>query len=116
MFEVADCVKMIRKYYRKKPPLKGQWIAYEIPQDLPLVQFQRPMGNDHIALLSRWCCALAWTNLSAEHFVDLFEMTLREIKVIAVDSNLAVQNAAVFAFAPMLQPLHWMGVFIPILP
>ncbi len=51
-----------------------------------------------------------------ETFVDLFELVLRETKLIVCDSNLALLSAAVLAFAPVLQPLQWMGIFIPVLP
>jgi hypothetical protein len=112
-------VALLKRYYDTPPPPRGGSLLLPAPKLLLPIQFQRPNaapGKETRTLIAQWCAPLAWTHLGPESLVDLLEILLREFKVVVVDSNLAMLSAAVMACGPLLHPLKWSGVFLPILP
>lgn len=116
--QVPACVTLLKKYYESAVPNRGQNLVLPAPKLLLPIQFQRPQGgkNETNTLIAQWCCPLAWAHLTAETLLDLIELALREFKIIVIDSNLCMLSAAVYSFVPLLAPLKWSGVFLPILP
>lgn len=116
--QVPACVALLKKYYETPVPNLGGSIVIPAPRLLLPIEFHRPSsrGGEIHALLSQWATPLAWCRLTADTLVDLLEFALREMKIVVVDDNLAMLSAAVYAIAPMLRPLKWSGVFLPVLP
>jgi hypothetical protein len=117
--QVPACVQLLKKYYDTPVPGRGESLYLPAPKLLLPISFVRPnlsQTKERIALIAQWVCPLAWTLMSAEMLVDLLEILLREFKLIVVDTNLAMLSAAVLSCAPLLHPLIWSGVNLPILP
>jgi hypothetical protein len=117
--QIENCVELIQSYYSALVPRRGQRIQIAMPSCLASdIVFRRPKGkgDDVNILLSSWCCVLAWSRLSAHDLIDVLECLLNEYKVIVVGENQALITAAVLAFVPLLRPLVWTGVLLPLLP
>lgn len=76
----------------------------------------KPNQRESCLLLAAWTCKIGWCTLSAEDLVDILELLLTETSLIVIGSNLALVSAAVQSLIPLLQPLKWSGVFLPVLP
>lgn len=117
--QVPACVALLKRYYDTAVPARGASLKLPAPKLLLPIEFQRPNaspGKEARTLVAHWCCPLAWSYLTPETLVDLLELALREFKIIVVDANLAMLSASVMSFQPLLHPLKWAGVFLPILP
>ena len=116
--QVPACVQLLKKFYDMPLPQRGQSITLTASKLLQPIQFHRPaMGKSEThTLIAQWNCNLAWTHITPEMLLDLLELALREAKIIVVDKNLGMLSAAVYSLAPLLSPLKWSGVFLPILP
>jgi hypothetical protein len=113
-------VQLLKKYYDCPLPERGGLLKLPAPKLLNPITFQRPnlRGESREAhwLVAQWCSPLAWTYLTADTLVDLLEALCREFKLVVVDDNLAMLSAAVLSCGPILHPLTWSGVNLPVLP
>ena len=125
--QVPACVSLLKKYYAMRVPAAGDGFVLEVDSSLPSIQFERVGGGiggvgdvvseAELALyVSQWSMCVAWTFVSAEMVVDMLECALRETKIIVVDPNLAMLSAAVLSFIPLVRPLCWTSIILPILP
>ena len=115
--QVQGCIELIQKYYAAGVPKRGQRIQIALIGSKDII-FQRPIGigADIDILLANYCCVLSWSNIKAIDLVQLLECALKEYKIIICSENLALTTSAVLSFIPLLHPLSWTGVILPILP
>ena len=125
--QVPACVSLLKRYYAMRVPAAGDGFVLEVDSSLPSIQFERVGGGvggvgDVVSeaevglYVSQWSMCVAWTFVSAEMVVDMLECALRETKIIVVDPNLAMLSAAVLSFIPLVRPLSWTSIILPILP
>lgn len=66
--------------------------------------------------LSELTLVTAFQNLSLDNVLLLFNALLLEKPVVVVCANLCVATSIVLASAPLLEPLVWQGILMPVLP
>ena len=124
--QVPACVNLLKKFYTMRVPEVGDGFVLEVDNSLPSIQFERVgkaggradvVSKLEVSLyVSQWSLCVAWTFVSAEMVVDMLECALRETKIIVVDPNLAMLSSAVLSFIPLLRPLSWTSIILPVLP
>jgi hypothetical protein len=87
-----------------------------LPPPSPPVTCQFPAGDHQAILIADWALAAALRMLSLPNILTILASVLLERPVVIASSHLGVLSNTVFSFLPMIRPLIWQGLFVPILP
>ena len=82
----------------------------DIVQNIPCSRYS------DIQLIGRQHNIIAWHNITADIVVYLFELTLREYKIIVQHTDISIYTACVMSLLTLICPLQWVGVLLPTLP
>ena len=128
--QVPACVSLLTRYHHLRVPPVGAGFVLKVGDSLPSIQFERAGGGDEAGAAevsavsgreaalccAQWSLVVAWSFVSGDMLADMLECGLRETKLIVVDENLALVSAAVLSLLPLLRPLSWASIILPILP
>lgn len=71
---------------------------------------------DDITSLADWALAAAFKMLSLDILLTIFSSALLEGRIAIVCQDLGILSAVALSLIPMLQPIVWQGILIPVLP
>eukprot|EP01100_Stratorugosa_tubuloviscum_P003712 TRINITY_DN18_c0_g2_i11.p1 TRINITY_DN18_c0_g2~~TRINITY_DN18_c0_g2_i11.p1 ORF type:complete len:361 (+),score=31.76 TRINITY_DN18_c0_g2_i11:689-1771(+) len=98
------------------PPAPGLNIKIDFPNFLKTLTLHSPPGDGEAKLLSDWCYYSIFSLLSLQNVIFLLSCLLQERQIILHSRNLCILSLSVLSIIPLLRPLVWQGLCIPILP
>merc|ERR1711988_1647293 len=80
------------------------------------LNFYCPLGDMEAKLLSDYCIAALFRALSLEHILHFVSSILLERQVLVISRSLGVLSSAILSAIPILRPLVWQGLLVPLVP
>jgi len=103
-------------YYSQQPPKPGQSLYFQLPGEKETRNFYCPLADEEERLVADWALVPTFHILSIETFVALFTGLLLERSIVIVCRNPSTLSSIVLSVVPLLRPLRYQGLLIPILP
>jgi len=114
---VKSVVQLLKQFYNAALLHRGQVLTLHAHKLVEPISFQRPNAqHDNTFLIQRWAVPLILQVINVDQFLDLLECALCEYKILVICSNLSLLSSCILSFIPMLRPLNWCGIMLPILP
>eukprot|EP00898_Chlorokybus_atmophyticus_P004901 jgi/Chlat1/5411/Chrsp35S05312 len=133
----SDALKVITSYYQASVPAPGEMLTFQPLEHLPSLHYRRPnlppaLANaahhthhddvstivleEEAGAISSWAAAALCRALSLDNVLALLVGLLLEKQIVVIHPNLGVLTAVVLAVVPLLRPLQWHSLLLPILP
>lgn len=111
--EVRD---LLGTYYNSPFPQPGERMEIALPPGNPPVACQFPPGDYQALLISDWAMGSLTRALSLNNLLLILGAAMLERPVVFASQHLGVLSNSVMSLIPMLRPLVWQGLFVPLLP
>jgi hypothetical protein len=116
--QVVSAIDLLAAYIKAEVPSPGGVLRLSSPFDVLGLgsKYMRPIAHEQPTLLRGWAIVHLFRRLSVDNVLRVLQMILLETKIIFVSKSLQQLSASTMAIIPLLHPLRWAGLFIPVLP
>eukprot|EP01122_Echinamoeba_exundans_P005100 TRINITY_DN15278_c0_g1_i1.p1 TRINITY_DN15278_c0_g1~~TRINITY_DN15278_c0_g1_i1.p1 ORF type:complete len:646 (+),score=147.76 TRINITY_DN15278_c0_g1_i1:139-2076(+) len=111
----GEVAQILASYYAQPVPKAGEAASFNLSSELRNIKFVCPPLDD-ITSLADWALAASFKMLSLDIILTMFACALLEGRIAIVCQDLGILSAVSLSLIPMLQPIVWQGILIPVLP
>lgn len=111
--EVLD---ILSRYFDARVPVPGERFHLSMPFEHRDLSFFCPLGDTRATLLAQWCTVVTFRVLSLDNILCLFSAAFQERQIVVMSRNLGFLSFVILSVLPMLRPLEWQGLLVPLIP
>ncbi|KAH3756098.1 DeoxyUTP pyrophosphatase, dUTPase subfamily [Pelomyxa schiedti] len=116
--EVIDLIDFC--YTNIRPPRLGEHVLFRLPGDPREHLFRCPKterpDDASAIILAEWGLSCLFQQLPLDCIIRLLSAILCERSIIVICNSISILTSCVLALVPLMRPLTWQGIFVPVLP